>query len=815
LSVPSGQQRNGDFNPLGFRNNRPIYDPATTRANPAGTGFLRDPFPGNLIPGPRIGDFARTVLSFYPLPTTGAAAGNNFFAGVSYTSDNNQGIARVDHRFNQSNSVFYRFSIFDGPQTNRSPIDYSGSTTLVRTYNMAFSHLCSFSASLVNELRLGYNRPTYLVLQDGAFGKDFATLLGLKNLLRDPIAWGPPNISLTGFSGVGNMLNPTTQVSNVYHLVDHVSIIRGPHTMKTGIDFRKTNYNDRSEISARGSFGFTGVMTALPGTTDTGVSLADLLLGLPINASGSSTSLAGNFNGFTYAFFLQDDWRIGRRLTLNMGLRYELNTRYTDVQNRLTLFDPAYPGGRLLIAGSSKAWVPAPTAGVADSGVRTPRGLLPNDTNNWAPRIGIAFRPFGDNRAAIRAGYGITYDPIPFGRPLRGLYPATLSANWVPQVSVFGWYNTIDQGIPDVPTPDISSGVIPLPLNFDMGPRSPWGGMLNRGYIQSWNFTIERQLPFNIVASAGYVATRTIHQLMDRNINTVGPGLGVSTANLPLAKLYGKTVAANMWDGWGYGAYDSLQVNVKKSYSGGRFLTVSYTFGKALNMADDTGWTGPKAFNWEGMLNRNYSPASYDRRHMFTMGWIYEMPFGKGRKFNIANRWAEAVAGGWRLSGMFSAYSGTPFTVTGSSQSLQCIGCTQTAHQIGPVKKLGGKGPGQPYYDPSSFRDPLFYFDSRNPQYIPGSMGINALYGPGFWRLDPGLFKIFRLTERLNLEFRAESYNVAHNARWGNPNGNSALMLLRPDGSLDTSKPNPLQNFMSITSADSSRQFRFGLRLSF
>jgi hypothetical protein len=199
---------------------------------------------------------------------------------------------------------------------------------------------------------------------------------------------------------------------------------------------------------------------------------------------------------------------------------------------------------------------------------------------------------------------------------------------------------------------------------------------------------------------------------------------------------------------------------------------------------------------------------------MFTSAFLYELPVGKGKSLATSG-FTDLLLGGWRLTGIFSAYSGTPFTVSGSAQSLQCIGCTQTAHQIGPVKKLGGKGPQQPYYDPSSFRDPLFYFNQSNPQYIPGSMGINVLYGPGYWRLDPGLFKNFKITEKVNMEFRAESTNLAHNTRWGNPSGNSAAQRLNADGSLNTSVANPLQNFMAITGADSNRQFRFGARLSF
>jgi hypothetical protein len=432
----------------------------------------------------------------------------------------------------------------------------------------------------------------------------------------------------------------------------------------------------------------------------------------------------------------------------------------------------------------------------------------------FSPRIGLAYRFAGDT--VFRVGYGITYDPIPFGRPLRGPYPATITGDFQ-RTTDFGWYNNLSQGIPEIPLPDVSSGIIELPLNVNMGPRSPWGGELRRGYIQSWNATLERKLPWGILGSAGYVATRTIGQLLDRDINTIGPGLGISRNNLPLAQLYGRTIGANMWDSWGYGAYDSLQVTAKRQTGDSFFLTTSYTFGKALNMADETGWAGPKAFNWEGMLDRNYSPAGYDRRHSFTAAAVYDLPWGRGKKYDMTGV-ADAVLGGWRVNGTLFAYTGTPFTVTGSDTSLRCIGCTQTAHQVGPVRKLGGLGPQQPYYDPSAFRDPLFYFNPDNPQYIPGTMGINALYGPGFWHFNPGLFKTFSITEKVKMEFRAEANNVLNATAWNNPSGSSANMRLKSDGSLDTSVSNPLNGFMTITGVNdvnSRRQFRFGLRLSF
>jgi hypothetical protein len=382
-------------------------------------------------------------------------------------------------------------------------------------------------------------------------------------------------------------------------------------------------------------------------------------------------------------------------------------------------------------------------------------------------------------------------------------------------VTTFGWYNSINQGIPDIVTPDVSKGQAILPTNLDMGPRSPWGGMLHRGYIQSWNFTLEKKLPWQMIGSAGYVATRTIHQMMDININTVGPGLGTTTANLPLAKLYGRTIATNMWDGWASGKYDSLQTTLQKNFTHGLFLRTSYTFGKARNYADEDGWVGLRLWNWGPMIDRNYGPAGYDRTHSFTTAWNYDLPVGRGKRFSISNPVVDMIAGGWKIAGSFTAYTGTPFYVSGSASSLQCTGCTQTADIVAPINKLGGKGPFNPYYDPMSFRDPLFSFNSANPVYRPGDSGWGILRGPGYWRINPAIFKSFKIKEKVNAEFRAESNNFTNSPIWGNPNASSASLRLNPDGSLNRTFADPIQNFMRITSASTGRDFRFGLRLAF
>jgi hypothetical protein len=559
----------------------------------------------------------------------------------------------------------------------------------------------------------------------------------------------------------------------------------------------------------RGNISFASGATILPGQTVREPNqYAAALLGLVGSYSKSIQYLLMQTREWQLAWYVRDRWQATRNLTLNLGLRYEYYPLINRGDRGIERWDPytniVYLGG----------------INNVDNGVKVSKTL-------FAPRIGFAYR-IGENWV-IRSGYGLTYDPIPFSRPLRGLYPATLTGNWGAgdvqaqfknqngvSDGAFGYFNTLTQGIPDVPTPDISQGTLTLPLNVDMGPRSPWGGTINRGYIQSYNFTIERKLPVDMVGSIAYVGTKTVHQLMDRNINVAGPGT-LNNSDLPLAKLYGRQGSAWMWDGIGDGSYNSLQATINKSFSHGLLLKGAYTWSKTLNMNDDTGWTNLPQWNWEPMIDRNYAPAGYDRRHMLTMAWVYELPVGKGRPYATGGV-ADAIFGGWNISGQFSAYTGTPFMVTGSAQSLRCAGataCNQTADLVRPLVKIGNKGPGQYYYDPNSFRDPLVFFNANNPVYRPGTTGRNSIYGPGFWRLDPMVSKTFSITERIRTEFRAEALNITNTPRWGNPNaGAASLRLANPNDPLN-SAISATNNFMSITSASGLRSIRFGLRTTF
>ena len=490
-----------------------------------------------------------------------------------------------------------------------------------------------------------------------------------------------------------------------------------------------------------------------------------------------------------YGLYFRDRWQVSRKLTLNVGLRWELYPLLTRGDGRgLERWDPSTN----LVTLGGIGNIPQ------DHGYSVSKKL-------FAPRIGLAYRL--NDATVIRAGYSVSYNPMALSRPLRGLYPATIAATWAAPTQ-FGYFGLLSRGLPEVPTPDISSGTITLPPTVNMGPRSPWGGQINRGYIHSWNFTVERRLPGSFLVSAGYVGNQTVRQFLDRDINAAPIGTGPQ--GRPLARTQGRIIEALMWDGWGNSNYHSLQVAVNKNLSKGLFMKGAYTWSKAINMADDDGWAALPLTNLESAIGRNRALAGYNRPRMLVMSWVYELPWGKGRPKALKGV-ADQIAGGWRINGIYSAYDGTPFTVSAGDASLNAPGSNQTADQIADVVKLNQFGPGAQFYSINSFRDPNFQRPAGTFRF--GTMGRNALSGPGFQKADLAMFKDFQLTERFVLQFKAEAFNFTNTPRFGNPAANvSAMSTNAATGAVINAN-----NFMAITSTDpgSERRFRFGLRLTF
>ncbi|HET8549271.1 MAG TPA: TonB-dependent receptor, partial [Bryobacteraceae bacterium] len=601
-STPPAEWRNGDFS--GFLNqwgpgSGQIYDPLSN-PNPA----LRTPFANNRIPRERISPIFDAIQRRIPLPNQRSITDPNNLQGTFHAQgtlklDRTNYDGKINYNATQNLVIWGKFSHMNAPVTGLYPFGEMGGAPLgtegigdTKVYIPTVGFTYTFSPTFLMDGVFGYTRfdqTVGLPNADRNVGLEDFKIPGTnggRQYANDKRYGGVPQFSSLGFSDWGFVATWTPLFRNdrSYTYQTNFSKIHRAHEFRWGFEPRRHEMNHWQPETAnpRGNISFASGAMIVPGQQVREThSYAAALLGLVGSYSKSIQYLLMQTREWQLAWYVRDRWQATRNLTLNLGLRYEYYPLINRGDRGIERWDPftniVYLGG---ISG-------------VDNGLKVSKKL-------FAPRVGFAYR-IGENWV-IRSGYGMTYDPIPFSRPLRGLYPATLTGNWGAgdreaqfknhngqSDNTFGYYNTLAQGIPDVPTPDISKGTLTLPLNVDMGPRSPWGGTLHRGYIQSWNFTVERKLPADIVGSVAYVGTKTVHQLMDRNINVAGPGT-LNNNELPLSKLYGRQGSAWMWDGIGNGSYNSLQATLNKNFSHGLLLKGAYTWSKTLNMVDDTGW---------------------------------------------------------------------------------------------------------------------------------------------------------------------------------------------------------------------------------
>jgi hypothetical protein len=637
-------------------------------------------------------------------------------------------------------------------------------------------HTYIFSPNLILDGNIGYQRMVQDVTGND-YGKDFSTILNIPGINGPDIRQsGFPDTAFSSSAfytgmGVPNWM-PLFRTDETYTHSDSLTWTKGSHQIRFGFDLVRHHLNHwQPELSVggpRGYFDFGGNITTTKGGAAANQynAYAQFLLGLSDDTEKGLQYILMTGREWQFGWFAEDRWQVSRNFTLTLGLRYEWYPLMTRCCGKgIESYDPVsnnvYMGGR----GN----VPM------DAGITVSHKL-------FAPRVGIAYRL--NEKTVIRTGYGINYDPIPFSRPLRGWYPLVIDAAFTAP-NGFSPAGTIEKGVPPVIGPDLSSGAIPLPGN--VAERSPWGGLIHRGYEQSWNFTVERTLPQNILMSVGYVASHTSHLLADYDINAGYPGSG--TANLPYNLAYGRTVATQMWDGYLSSNFNSLQVAVTHSFSNGLMVKSAFTWSHTIDYTDDDGWASV-GWNWAPVFQRNRATAGFDRQQNLQIGFLYQLPMGKGKMLANSGVGA-AILGGWNVSGLMQAYTGTPFTVGDSGSLLNAPDNTQTSNQVAPVQFLGGVGPGTYYYSPASFA-------SVTKAATFGSTGRNILRVPGVWNTDLNIMREFVTKERFHTQFRAEFFNFPNTSHF--------------NGAASTSDTGGT-NFLSIRSSFGERQIRFGLRM--
>jgi hypothetical protein len=797
-TVPTAAIKAGDMS--GYT--RPIYDPATGDPN----GANRTPFTGNLIPANRVSPISRKLADLTPLPNLPDLLTSNYYAAKSYLFDRNRGDSKVTWNINQKWTAFGRFSVnhydminpemfgaMGGPGT--STAGSNAGTGRGDTYSFTGATTYIFTPHFVMDANFGWTRMDTSVEQSGLdknLGLDLG-IPGVNGARRFEGGW--PTFAVSSYTniGVNDNFMPYYRHDPQYSYVSNFNWSKTRHEIRFGGELYFTGMNQLQPeatgalYGAQGGFGFgSGPTQTVGGPAGSQYnSYASFLLGLPTD---KGKVFMASDTGFTtrqhnYALYIRDRWNVTPNLTISYGIRWEYYPFPTRADRGMEWYDGSR--NKMLVCGVGI--VPK------DCGVHVSKKL-------FAPRLGLAWR--ATNSLVIRAGYGITYDPFSLQRPFRTNYPVLLIQAIT--ADSFQSTGTLADGLPPVQVPSLGNGVIDVPGTFAVvtSPKN-----FDRGYIQSWNFTVQKQFLGNLTGQAGYVATRSVRQLGYLDVNS-GQVIGAGNAGRPLQSLFDRGAPTTLVTGLGTTHYDSLQASLSRRFSQGLQVEASYTWSKVIgwNINSDSGPNFVQALRY---FQLNRVVADYDRTHMFHVSQIWELPFGRDKRF--ASKGAlSAILGGWQISQLWSFYTGTPFSVTSSATSLALPNSTQPADQIKPsVQKLGGIGRNVAFFDPLAF--------ASVTQARFGNAGFRSLRGPGLIDWDFGVHRQFRLTERFQLQFRMESFNFSNTPHFANPNGSVSNMILNADGTIAN-----LNNFSSITSVTNlgrdgvdERQFRFGLKLRF
>ena len=527
----------------------------------------------------------------------------------------------------------------------------------------------------------------------------------------------------------------------------------------------------------RGDFQFAGNLTALKGgqTPNFYNQYATFLLGLAVSGPGERAVREMTTREWQHGIYARDRWQVNNKLTLDLGLRYEYYPLMTRANRGIEQVDLDTLTVRLGGLGGNPE----------DLGIKVSKTL-------FAPRLGGVYRI--NEMTVFRSGYGITYNPLPFSRPLRGFYPLTIAGDFN-TTNPYLPITTLSQGIDDIVGPDLTSGNIPLPNCVPM--RTP-ADDVSRSRIQSWNLAVERRLAYDIAVDVAYVGTHQSGGFADLDVNaSTTPGCGAACQ--PFYTGFGRSIALNLWGPRTKTNYHSLQTAINRPFKNGLLLKGAYTLSRARNEADDDGWVG-LTWNAPSQLSRNYALAGYDRTHVLQMAFVYELPYKTTS--SGGNKAAKVILGDWQINGLYSAYSGTPFFIRANGADLNMPGNQQTANLNGDYKVLDGHGSAGTYFDTSVFSQP------QGATF--GNSGRNQFRGPGAWNVDLSLFRAFPfMGGGKRVEFRAEFFNLLNHPNWGNPE----------DANLDVNSANFGRTFTVGTGARDAgtgeRQIRFGLRLQF
>jgi outer membrane receptor protein involved in Fe transport len=713
-NVPTGLERQGDFQQDSFT----IYDPSTYNAQ---TGTI-SPFLNNTIPSGEISSFAQKFLAYYPPPTpTGSViAGDNFQENVNNATTYDSYLGRLDYNIGSRDTLYGAYE-----STNPSILDPTFSTSSIFNYinvqtakNAYVQETHTFDSNAINVARFGYNNSNIGYSTTGTGSADFVTQFGIQNLNPAPSQYAPPAVTLTTHTGLGSPTSPQGAQQGLYEYSDEVNLILGKHDIYFGAELDKLDMNGNWTIWNSGQFTFNGQYTSnhnsahLAGGSD----FADFLLGFPSAAEGGTGVTIADFREWNVLPYVQDDWRITNRLTLNLGLRYDYYSSPDDTHGHSNVYDLA-------------------------TNTNHP-GTFEQSYRNFAPRFGFAYAV--NNNTAVHGGYGIYYSPFQYNQ---------LQFLMINEPNFFLQLNTYALA---TPTPVTNTFL----ANPTLSAEAPFTIQLNMKtpYVQQWNFSIQRSFGTQWLATISYLGNKSDHLEIRQNPNQASLPLDPSSpTSIQSRRPYPYVGDVFQVSSLAYGNYNGLEGELERRFSNGVSLLANYVWSKSMdslsNGAEDPQY-GPD-------VRAEYGQSDFNPGQVFKLSGVYELPVGHNKRFfGSANRLADAAIGGWQASGILSVQSGLPFNVSATDLSDTGGDHAQRANQI-----CNGNDPANQSI--THWFNTACYVQTGVGQF--GNEQRDNIIGPRTTNLDLSLFKAFAIREGSSLQFRSDFFDALNHPLLGIP----------------------------------------------
>jgi hypothetical protein len=805
-SVATNAMRAGDFSAAG----RNIFDPSTRTFDSNGNALTAAPFPGNIIPTSRLDPIAFKLLNYFPAPTNPGTnlVANNYIAQARSPTDSDQFNQRIDWIENSKSSWFGRFSWGNDLQVPAAAFVASTQQVATTVRQGVLSNTRILNASMVNEARFAWDQFNNDLVGVYANTTNVQALLGVTGLFApSPLAYGVPGVGLgEGVASYGGV-TPWVTRNDTFQGLDNLSIIRGKHSIKIGGEIRRDRYNQYGNQKSAGEFDFDGQSTFNPANPNaTGFVFADFMLGLPSQAYRVVAMADGMLRRSSYSGYVQDDWKITPKLTINAGLRYEngrpWHDKYRGIMNVQVTSEGVGPNG--LVPNTPLPIITRPGNGPFYQGLNfefaqgqlTQAGdqymgtaLVNADNLNFGPRVGLAYSP--SNHWSVRAGFGIFYvqdignSVFDMARNQAGKDGYVISANTRTTTLESPW--ATETASANCPGYSGTCLAAPQLLANYQGNRTP--------YVNQYMLNIQRELTQNIVLELGYLGNAGHHLdrfiVFNQAIPKTGPSDPRSVTQRRPFPTYGpiQEVAGVVNSN-----YNALNLKLTQRFSKGLTYMVGFTWSKAIddgsavrNNSGDTLWP-TNSYN----LTNERGLSQFDEARRFVASYVYELPFGKGKPWVNSGVGAK-IAGGWQLGGIVTFADGTPLNVAqlGDTAGLGTLGNQPNATGISPIPATRSA---QQFWNPAAF-------DFNNPDlsYQPGNMGRNTLFNPGTRNADMSLARSLKIHENHALNVRFEAFNASNHPNWNAP----------------ASDARSLSTFGVITSARTMRQLQFALKYVF